>query len=106
MRCGRHSANFPLEDLGREEAVFLAFQNEVRLMLQVLRRKKKTDHKPLAKRSCNFEKPCCSRCEGEHVHPGLRFYLESPRDNSDNAGGGAARMNYILTLVPGLGPDS
>jgi hypothetical protein len=64
MRCGRHSANLPPEDLGREEAAFLAFQNEVRLMLQVLRRKKKTDHKPLAKRGCNFETPVVQDVKG------------------------------------------
>jgi hypothetical protein len=31
-------ANLTLEDLGREEAAFLAVQNEMRLMRQILRR--------------------------------------------------------------------
>jgi hypothetical protein len=39
VRCGCHSANLALEDLGREEAAFFAFENEVRAKPRILRRR-------------------------------------------------------------------
>jgi hypothetical protein len=44
LRRGCHSANVVLEDLGREEAVCLAFQNEMTLILQKLSRKPIKNH--------------------------------------------------------------
>jgi hypothetical protein len=39
VRCGCHSANLALEDLGLENSTFLAFQGEIKLLLQFLRRR-------------------------------------------------------------------
>jgi hypothetical protein len=38
VRCRYHSANLALEGLSREDAAFLAFQNEMTLIRQILRR--------------------------------------------------------------------
>jgi hypothetical protein len=104
-RCGCQSANLALDDLGREEANFLSLRDEKMPMLQILRRKKMTDQELLAKTGCDFENPCHSKYEVEHVHPGLRFSLEAPRDNSDCVGGGAAQTNTLRTLAASRGHD-
>jgi hypothetical protein len=39
VRCRCDSARLALEDLGQEEAAFLAFQNGMRLVLEILRRR-------------------------------------------------------------------
>jgi hypothetical protein len=39
MRCGCSSANLVGEDHGRDKATFLAFQDEIRLELRILRRR-------------------------------------------------------------------
>jgi hypothetical protein len=44
--CSCHLANLVLEDLGREKAVLLAFQDEMSLGFQILRRRLINDHLP------------------------------------------------------------